>query len=265
VEMLGARMDAHAPPADAAARGSWRWRAVLAIEAAKAACRLHMLRLTGGRRELWACVPPRDAAAEGQPAADAPAPRLARDGTSCGPRTGKQYLRTDVLLPAAGDARPPLAPSPQEHVLDRAVHASTHPLLLVRPLQGAELAAEVGHILRPLAYVLAMLRWGEGSWAAWLASAGLDAAALGTHALLPAAARSHGGMHPTALEAQEMRRRTWALGLYALRQPLYGAAVKGRLDAWLAWGLRRWVLSIPARILLDYQPLWEGRHFLKNP
>jgi len=70
------------------------------------------------------------------------------------------------------------------------------------------LAGEILHLIRPLVYLLAALRFGRNSWKPFLMSLGVD--------LL---SRRASGSGRTAEEKQEASKRLWALLLYLLRPP----------------------------------------------
>ena len=191
----------------AARRGRrMRMRAVIVLEAAKALCRLLLLRLTGSRPLLTPPLPERAADAGDDADADADADwRMPRTGLALPglPDSGRvsQYLLSRVLT--AEDVKPP----PQ----------------LLRRIRGCGVAAEVLYILRPVAYAVALQRCAgdRASWTPWLLGFAVEYAArqLSKRELeltVP------GGLRALSqLEKDELTRRAWAMGWWAVRGAFY--------------------------------------------
>mmetsp|Transcript_12531 Transcript_12531/g.45701 ORF Transcript_12531/g.45701 Transcript_12531/m.45701 type:complete len:162 (+) Transcript_12531:197-682(+) len=130
-----------------------------------------------------------------------------------------------------------------------------------RSLQLLGRVGELVHVLRPVAYALAVRRCGRASWRPWLASLAMDLASMTLHAwidrrTLRAAhadrARVGGGgaeeqgearlaaLRYTAEEREELGRRQLLLVYYLLRSPMYERGLQG-----LARGAQRALAPVP--------------------
>lgn len=291
-----------------------RWRVVVVIEAVKALCRLLLLRITRSRVLVSPPLPERqpvpDAAAadaeeeeddgaalaelmgeeDGQPNGHAAAnghangsaagagakATVSKDGSWTMPRTGM----TLPGLPHEGDI--------SNYLLSRVLTADDikpAPKLANR-LRGAALAAEVLHILAPLAFAAALARsYGSrggaaatptpryngyssspipssstarssrgsalAAWAPWLVGVGFEMAARQLR---------DRGLRTTALEREEWSKRAWGMGWWAMRGAAYEGVTRGVVE-----GVRARLPSFVGGILEDYEYLWENYYFSTSP
>ena len=197
-----------------------RWRAIILIEAAKAICRLLLLRLTNSRPLVSPPLPEREVDPRSFEEEDSDwngmqTPSSDRSSELCWtmPRTGlslpslpdaddlSNYLISKVLT--ADDIKPPKA--------------------LLHRVTGQGQFAEILYILRPVIYALAMQRYGRNkrSWRPWLIGFGME---YGCRQLAKSDLRERvvGGLRGlTGLEREELRKRGWAMGWWFMRGPFY--------------------------------------------
>lgn len=260
-----------------------RWRVVVLVEAAKALCRLLLLRITRSRPVVTPALPER---------VDIPEPAEAEDdGTALaelmGERTEEDELRDEEArrhgakgtayshtqewpMPRTGMTMPPLPPSgdTSSYLLSRVLTADdVKPAtkLLSQLRTPAAQAAEILHILAPLIYAVALatsaMRYAENgrkdgkrrqhSWYPWLIGVGVE---------LAARQLRDPSLRTTPLEREEWNRRGWAMGWWAMRGAAYEAVVKGAVE-----GVRKRVPNIVGGILEDYEYLWENYYFSTSP
>ncbi|KAH0610850.1 uncharacterized protein H6S33_011277 [Morchella sextelata] len=229
-----------------------RWRTVIILETAKAVCRLLLLRLTNSRPLLTPPLPEREvdpAALEEQLDPESPPPettwRMPRTGLSLPslPASGQvsQYLLTKVLT--AEDVKPPNQ--------------------LLHRVQGTGYFAEVLYIIRPVVYAIAMKQWAHDkkSWRPWLVGVSLE------YAARQLAKRDFeltvpGGMKGlTALEREELTRRAWSMGWWAMRGAFYENVSGPWLKTITSKLADKPVLNLVAGLVDDYQYLWDNYYF----
>ncbi|KAL1864036.1 hypothetical protein Daus18300_008001 [Diaporthe australafricana] len=302
-----------------------RWRVVVLIEAAKAFCRLLLLRITRGRPLVTPVLPERDKvpepgeeeeeeAANGRALAElmgeehtehagenghangfaaGDSALVKHDGTNGnGNMNGNGNGNGNGITHkqnghAAAPLPPPQAPNPKKewsmprtgltlpslpasgdissYLLSRVLTADDikPATKLLHSLGGSAHAAEVLHILAPLAYAVALARTDasrrRASWAPWLVGLSVQLAAR----QLAARAREGGGgggsgniRTGTALEREEWTRRGRAMWWWLMRGAAYENVVKG-----VVGGVRRRVPGFVGTILEDYEYLWENYYF----
>ena len=209
-----------------------RWRVVVVLEAIKAVCRLLLMRVTNSRPLVSPALPEREVDPrtveenldksqwDGMEMPDGSEGGLGSDGSSwVMPRTGlslptlpdsseiSDYLLKKVLT--ADDIKPP------KQLLRRVVTA-----------QGQ--LAEAMWVLRPVVYALAMQRWqsDKKSWRPWLVGASMEIAARQL-AKKDLTERVAGGLRGlTGLEREELKRRGWSMGWWAMRGAFYENVTK---------------------------------------
>ncbi|KAL8407485.1 hypothetical protein RB594_006346 [Gaeumannomyces avenae] len=266
-----------------------RWRLVVLVEAFKALCRLILLRITRGRPLLTPALPerqpipqPSDDDDDGNKSGEYVIPPELRDddggddhhhhqetaanGHANGNATAAAHAK-DWHMPRTHSVLPSLPDSADinSYLLSRVLTADDikpAPKLL-RPLAGAAQAAEVLHILAPLAYAMALAHFslrGTPSSAAGKSRAGPAATwapwALGLALSVAARQLRDRGLRATALEREEWSRRGWGLGWWAMRGAAYDGVVKGVIG-----GVKRRLPGFVGGILDDYEYLWETYYF----
>lgn len=199
-----------------------RWRVVVFIEGVKALCRLFLLRLTNSRPLVSPPLPEREADPRtleeendsgGWDGMETPPSENSSDLSWTMPRTGlslpslpdsndiSNYLISKVLT--ADDVKPAKS--------------------LLHRVTGQGQLAEIMYILRPLIYALALKRWSgnKKSWSPWLIGFGMEYGCrqLAKKDLSQQVAGGLRGL--TGLEREELRKRGWSMGWWALRGAFY--------------------------------------------
>ncbi|KAG0444469.1 hypothetical protein HPB47_013754, partial [Ixodes persulcatus] len=221
-----------------------RWVAVGLVQIIKAGLRLVLLLRHGQGLQCSPAVAPLDRRRQLQPAR----------GTSGGPSTpaaepsyslrhSGRIVRTLAGAPPAS-RRQWKPPGAQTEVLER-----TSPT----PLQGPELAAELAHVLRPVAHLSALGIFGRASWGPWALAAALDLASL------QVLARARPSLQPR--ERVELSRRFLHLALYLVRSPFYKRVTERPLLSLLRGaGESVPFLGLVTRPLAEYLPEWQDTY-----
>ncbi|KAK3290342.1 peroxisome membrane protein [Chaetomium fimeti] len=243
-----------------------RWRVVILLEAAKALCRLLLMRITRGRPLVTPTLPEREPIPE-QPTeedeVEAEFRALEEDDEDrrngngevgqqrngppqLGPNGEWTMFRTGMSLPSL-----PAPGDTSGYLLSRVLTSDDikPAATLLNKVQGRAQAAEVLHILAPLIFAVALARSKDKrkAWTPWL---------LGVGAELAARQLRDRGLRTTPLEREEWNRRGWAMGWWAMRGAFYENVTKGVVE-----GVRNRVPGLLAGILEDYEYLWENYHF----
>lgn len=199
-----------------------RWRVVVLLEAIKAICRLLLLRLTNSRPLVSPPLPQREIDPR---SLDEDNDKAAWDGMDTPPSEGSVDMswtmpRTGLTLPTLPDAS-----DISNYLLSKVLTADDikPPKALLHRVTGQGQLAEVMFILRPVIYALAMQRWSgdKKSWRPWLLGISIEYGARQL-AKKDFQERVAGGLRGlTGLEREELRKRGWALGWWALRGAFY--------------------------------------------
>ncbi|MCJ1257702.1 Peroxisomal membrane protein pex16 [Lignoscripta atroalba] len=244
-----------------------RWRVVVVLEAIKAVCRLLLMRVTNSRPLVSPALPEREVDPrtveenldksqwDGMEMPDGSEGGLGSDGSSwVMPRTGlslptlpdsseiSDYLLKKVLT--ADDIKPP------KQLLRRVVTA-----------QGQ--LAEAMWVLRPVVYALAMQRWqsDKKSWRPWLVGASMEIAARQL-AKKDLTERVAGGLRGlTGLEREELKRRGWSMGWWAMRGAFYENVTKALIHGFTGKLRGKPLLDMVGGIIEDYDYLWDEYYF----
>ncbi|KAI9836134.1 MAG: Peroxisomal membrane protein pex16 [Thelocarpon superellum] len=254
----------------AARRGNKaRWRAVVLLEMIKAICRLLLLRVTKSRPLLSPPLPEREVDPRTLEEPRSEEEELEEDGmpsrSTSSDEQGWTMPRTGLRLPGL-----PNSQDITSYLLARVLTADDikPPKSLLHRTSGRGQAAEILYILRPVIYALAMQYWSSraepkqrSSWKPWLIGLGIE---YGARQLAKAdfQDRVAGGLRGmTGLEREELRRRRWAMGWWALRGAFYDNVTKSWLNG-LTNNLRnKPLLNMVGGVIEDYEFLWENYHF----
>lgn len=240
-----------------------RWRVVILLEAAKALCRLLLMRITRSRPLVTPTLPEREPIPE-QPTEEEEveaefraleeddedrrngAGDLGQRKPQMGPNGEWTMFRTGMSLPSL-----PAPGDTSGYLLSRVLTSDDirPAATLLNKLQGRAQVAEVLHILAPLIFAVALARSKDKrkAWTPWL---------LGVGAELAARQLRDRGLRTTPLEREEWNRRGWAMGWWAMRGAFYENVTKGMVE-----GVRSRMPGLLAGILEDYEYLWENYHF----
>ncbi len=202
-----------------------RWRVVVLLEVIKAVCRLLLMRLTSSRPLVSPPLPEREV----DPGAlEESASSVADNESSPSERTeGTSWTmpRTRHSLPSL-----PNTSDVSEYLLSKVLTADDikPPKALLHTVAGKGELAEILFIIRPVIYALAMQRWGHDkkSWRPWLLGLSIE---YGSRQLAKNDFRERlaGGLRGlTSLEKDELRKRGWSLGWWAMRGAFYENVTK---------------------------------------
>ncbi|KAI9250529.1 peroxisome membrane protein [Phascolomyces articulosus] len=251
-------------------QAQWRWIAIL--EAIKVALRLSLFKLTSNRMIMYPHHLQRDV----DPASLERSRRL--DSVPerwTGERSGVEMpmMRSTIEFDNAKAAQVQQQQRGRQggvrkftDVTDYLMSKVLTPEKLRRPDQMVHImnaigkSGEVLYILRPLLYVLAVLKYGRLSWKPWLLSLAVEL--LSQAMVRQAFEQPHGGrskMMP--LEKQEYARRLQLLWLNLLRGAFYIRVTRPRLERFCNSVENKPVVSLVGGILRDYLPLWQNIYF----
>ncbi|PWY79767.1 peroxin [Aspergillus eucalypticola CBS 122712] len=238
-----------------------RWRVIVLIEAAKAICRLLLLRLTNSRPLVSPPLPEREIdprSLEEEDNSDwngmqTPVSEKSSDLCWTMPRTGlslpslpnvddlSNYLISKVLT--ADDIKPPKT--------------------LLHRVTGQGQFAEILYILRPVVYALMLQRYCKDrrSWKPWLIGFGME---YGCRQLAKADLRERvaGGLRGlTGLEREELKKRGWAMGWWFMRGAFYENITKSWLKGLTGKMRGKPLLDLVGSVIDDYEYLWDNYYF----
>jgi peroxin-16 len=208
-----------------------RWRVAVILESIKAFCRLLLMRLTKSRPLVSPPLPEREAD-----------PRLTEDAK---PNLTAQWDGMDTpplseagsdmswTMPRTGLSLPSLPDSNEvtEYLLKKVLTADdikAPKQLLHRMTTAQAQIAEIMWILRPLVYALLMQRYQKDkkNWTPWLVGITMEIASRQL-AKKDLSERIAGGLRGlTGLERDELRKRGWSMGWWAMRGAFYEHVTK---------------------------------------
>lgn len=208
-----------------------RWRVVVLLEVIKALCKIVLMRLTEARPTISPPLPDRE-----------PDPRAAEeaqhetegrwDGMETPPLS---ETSSDIAwtMPRTGLSLPTIPDSTEitDYLLKKVltaddIKAPKHLLHRITTYQGQ--AAELAWILRPVVYALLMQKFrnDKRNWTPWLVGVSMEYAARQL-AKKDLATRVAGGLRGlTALERDELKKRGWGMGWWAMRGAFYEHVTK---------------------------------------
>ncbi|KAI9346530.1 peroxisome membrane protein [Obelidium mucronatum] len=263
----------------------FRWKVIAKIEVIKLLCRIVMFRKSKNRMLLGSHVPERDydMATIQKEHNDRLLQNSTGSNSSFEQKSEVRGKHSGKMIPSiSGDIKPKANANVTEQdvvsFLNKKASSVTEALLpidLVSRLEGPGVVAEWIHMLRPIAYLVALRQYGAKSWNPWILSLIMEASSLGIHmnqssltALLNKRSEGNEARKSTfrkVLEKDELQRRLWLLCYYMLRDPCYSLFVKDRLNKFCESMAKKPIISLASGLLADYIPLWEGYYFLVNP
>ena len=256
-----------------------RWHVVCTLESVKAVCRLLLLRLTNSRPLLSPPLPQRevDPSTLEEKDREGAEQLLASPPSETSEQTAWTMPRTGLslpTLPSSGDV--------SAYLLSKVLTADDikPPKALLHRVAGLGEIAEVMYILRPVVYALAMSYWSKRNnrdstiaagvttsttrlpaWQPWALGLALEylARQLSKHDL---STRRAGGLRGlTALEKEELKRRGWGLGWWAMRGAFYETYTRTWIKG-VARGLKgKPLLDMVGGVIEDYEFLWDQYYF----
>ncbi|KAL7621636.1 hypothetical protein AAE478_008963 [Parahypoxylon ruwenzoriense] len=230
-----------------------RWRVVVVLEIIKAVCRLLLMRVTHSRPLVTPALPERDPVPPDAEQNDNDALKeLMGEDTTVIAGSSKAAHEKEWTMPRTGSSLPSL-PNPGDissYLMSRVLTADDikPAAKLLNTLSRSGKTAEILHILTPLVYAIALSRSkNKKSWTPWIIGLSMEYAARQLR---------DRGLRSTALENEELGKRYWAAGWWAMRGAFYENITKGVIT-----GVRRRMPSLVSGILEDYEYLWENYYF----
>ncbi|KAK4997772.1 hypothetical protein LTR66_002863 [Elasticomyces elasticus] len=241
-----------------------RWRVVVLLEIIKAFCRLLLLRLTNSRPLLSPPLPERVE----------PIAPTERENSSDGIESplSERSEQTAWTMPRTGLSLPTLPSSSDisAYLISRVLTADDikPPKSLLHRVTGVGELAEVMYILRPVIYAMAMQYWcirdpanGRKRWQPWLLGLSIEYGARQL-AKKDLADRRAGGLQGlTGLEKEELRRRGWGLGWWAMRGAFYENVTKDWIHSVTGKLRDKPLLNMVGGVIEDYEFLWDQYYF----
>ena len=248
-----------------------RWRMVVLLETVKAFCRLILMRLTNSRPLLSPPLPEREVIEEKTAEEDMiPSPPSERSERSEAGSEQWTMPRTSLTLPPL-----PSSEDISSYLLSKVLTADDikPPKALMHRTSGLGEMAEIMYIFRPVIYAAAMAWWTQGpsrdaagrsraaDWRPWLLGLSIEYGArqLAKHDL--ETRRPGGARGLTQLERDEMKKRGWALGWWAMRGAFYENVTRGAIQGFANKLKGKPLLDMVGNIIEDYEFLWDQYYF----
>lgn len=260
-----------------------RWRVVILLESFKAVCRLLLMRLTNSRPLVSPPLPTREEVAPPEPPppneadtsldwngmpCDLPDPLLKSDKESAESEISWTMPRTGLILPDLPDPDAITSYLITKVITPDDIKPAKQLLHKLSTLQGQ--FAEILYILRPVIYAFLMQRYaarhgkkaGKAYWTPWLVGISIEylSRQLAKREL---DRRVPGGVSRglSALEREELRKRGWGLGWWAMRGAFYENITKGLVDGFVERLRGKPLLDLVGGVMEDYGYLWDEYYF----
>ena len=245
-----------------------RWRLVMLLEAIKAICRLILMRLTNSRPLLSPPLPEREVVVEEKPQHDDEwlhSPPSERSFFSDAGSEQWTMPRTSLTLPPL-----PTSNDISSYLMSKVLTADDvkPPKALLHRVSGLGEAAEIMYIMRPLIYASAMAYWcqrkdgrGKADWRPWLLGISIEYAARQLHKKDLETRRPGGARGLTQLEREELKKRGWAMGWWAMRGAFYENVTKGAIHGFTGKLKNKPILDMVGNLVDDYAYLWDEFYF----
>lgn len=260
-----------------------RWRVVILLESFKAVCRLLLMRLTNSRPLVSPPLPTREEVAPPEPpppsevettadwngiSSDALHPQTGPDDGSASSDISWTMPRTGLTLPDLPDPDAITSYLITKVITPDDIKPAKQLLHKLSTLQGQ--FAEILYILRPVIYALLMQRYaarygkkgGKAHWTPWLVGISIEYLSRQL-AKRDLDRRGPGGVSRglTALEREELRKRGWGMGWWAMRGAFYENVTKGLVDGVAGKLKGKPLLDLVGGVVQDYGYLWDEYYF----
>lgn len=239
-----------------------RWRVVVLLEAIKAFCRLILMRLTNSRPLLSPPLPEREVVEDRSNDEEAlHSPPSERSSFSEAGSEQWTMPRTSLTLPPL-----PTSEDISSYLMSKVLTADDvkPPKALLHRVTGSGEIAEVLYICRPVIYAAALSYWsqqkggrGRADWRPWLLGVSIEYAARQLAKKDLESRRPGGARGLTQLERDELSKRGWALGWWAMRGAFYQNITKGVIDGFADKLEGKPLLDIIGSLVKDYSYLWD--------
>jgi len=189
-----------------------RYQVVTQIEIIKALCRLVLFYLSNKRMLLSTPLPERKT----DPSIIVRKEKEENKTTWVGNRTGKKIKNIEFLKGAKNSQ------NVTDYVMSQALNpdSACDARDLVRPLPDIRVIGEILYIIKPVAYLLLLKKYGVKSWKPWAISLTMEAI------YYASTANALVNNTLTSLEKQEYKRRALLLKYYLIRKPFFEELIR---------------------------------------
>lgn len=264
-----------------------RWNVVVLLETVKAFCRLILLRLTNSRPLLNPPLPEREMPDEPATAPSDPDLAFTDETHLPSPPSERSSAGSEQwTMPRTSLTLPPLPTSEDisTYLLSKVLTAEDiKPAKnLMHRTSGLATLAEVLYIVRPVAYAASMAYYSQrqqpqpfnpanptaarrsptADWRPWLLGIGIELLARQLHNQHLESSRPGGTARGlTQLEREELRKRNWALGWWAMRGAFYDNITRGVVQGFADKFKGKFLLDMVGNVVEDYEFLWDQYYF----
>ena len=241
------------------------------LEAIKAFCRFIMMRLTNSRPLLSPPLPEREVVEEKGPSDEEAAIHTPPSERSSFSEAGSEKWtmpRTSLTLPPL-----PSSEDISSYLMSKVLTADDikPPKALMHRVSGPGEAAEIMYILRPVIYAAAMAYFCQreagrrkADWRPWLLGLSIEYGARQLAKKDLEGRRPGGPRGLTVLEKEELKKRGWAMGWWAMRGAFYENVTKGVIHGFTGKLKGVPLLDMVGSIVEDYAFFWEEYHSSTN-
>jgi peroxin-16 len=242
-----------------------QWRVVVFLESVKALCRIILMRLTNSRPLLTPPLPERELLEEKDIQHE-------EEDLASPPSERSEAGSEQWSMPRTSLTLPPL-PSPDDissYLLSKVLTADDikPPTALLHRTAGLGEFAELLFILRPVIYAAAMAYYcqrddgrGKADWRPWLLGVSIEYGARQLARRDLETRRPGGARGLTQLERDEIKKRGWALGWWAMRGAFYENVTQVMVRGVSSRLKGKPLLDMVATFVEDYDFLWEQYYF----
>ncbi|KAI8075443.1 peroxisome membrane protein [Gilbertella persicaria] len=237
-----------------------QWQLITVLEALKVVLKLTLFQTTSHRMTLYPPHLERDV----DPAALATLPKQHQQQ-----QEGWVGKRTGVAVPSLSSSidlnRGLSNKNAHTDVTDYLMSKVLTPEKLRKPTQMVQVQKHISqlgellYIIRPLLYVLSMLRFGKRSWKPWVLSLLIES--FSQWAVRKGYENKGSRNQMLTLEQQEFNRRLKLMLLNIMRGAFYLKITRPRLEKFCNKTESKPILSMVSGVLRDYLPLWEQIYF----
>ncbi|ORX44044.1 peroxisome membrane protein [Piromyces finnis] len=189
-----------------------RYEVITQIEIIKAVCRFILFYLSNKRMLLSSPLPERKT----DPSVIAKKEKEENKTTWTGSRTGKKIKNLDFLKGAKNSQ------NVTDYVMSQALNpdSACDAKDLVKPLSNIRKIGEILYIIKPVAYLILLKKYGVKSWKPWCISLSMELICYAT------SAQALVNNTLTSLEQQEYKRRALLLKNYFIRRPFFDEFIR---------------------------------------
>jgi len=123
-----------------------------------------------------------------------------------------------VIPPSEGEQEDDPSNQAVEHLTRQSGAINAGPVTILSVLDNQRLLSEVLFAIRPVLYVLAIIKYGKSSWKPWVISLAVEALSRGL--------AHYSKQQASSTEVEEYNKRNLLFVYYLLREPLFGVFSK---------------------------------------